>query len=95
MVQKSSLVSADELEALLSGAGTERAAAVNFLFDGFTVYTQVLSYPAPLSTFFLMLRFFAMYMVFQHFRNAGRIPPKHDRWNLLLPWKKPADSSAP
>ncbi len=179
MVQKSSLVSADELEALLSGVGTERAAsvdvyfplrsffllllvgswiirllfftdslaaqltqsaeaaarltpylyfrgwflvlilsvafyayhnnwypalvyggfffsaAVNFLFDGFTVYTQVLSYPAPLSTFFLMLRFFAMYMVFQHFRNAGRIPPKHDRWNLLLPWKKPADSPAP
>jgi hypothetical protein len=63
---------------------------VNFLFDGFTVYAQVLASPAPKITFFLFFRVFALYLLYLHFRNAGRLPPPHERWNIFLPWKKSA-----
>jgi hypothetical protein len=35
-----------------------------------------------------------MVVIFLQMRNSGRIPPKHERWNLLLAWKKPAPFSS-
>ena len=78
----------------LVGGGFLLSSTVNFLFDSFSVYAEALSNPSGKVTLFLLLRFFAMYLVFLHFRNAGRLPPKHERWNLLLAWKKPTEFSS-
>lgn len=79
--------------ALVSG-GLFLSATVNFLFDGFTVYAEALAHPSGKVTFFLLLRFLTMAVIFLQMRNAGRIPPKHERWNLLLAWKKPPPFSS-
>jgi hypothetical protein len=63
------------------------------LFDGFTVYAQVLGKPSIKVSLLLLLRFLPMCLLFLQFRNAGRVPPKYERWNLLLAWKKPTDFS--
>jgi hypothetical protein len=78
----------------LVGGGLLLSSTVNFLFDGFSVYAEALGNPSGKVTFFLLLRFFAMYLLFLQFRNAARIPLKHERWNLLLAWKKPAHSQS-
>jgi hypothetical protein len=78
----------------LVGGGFLLSSSINFLFDGFTVYAQVLGNPSIKVTLLLLLRFVAMYVLFLQFRNAGRVPPKHERWNLLLAWKKPTDFSS-
>ena len=79
--------------ALVSG-GLFLSATVNFLFDGFTVYAEALANPSGKVTFFLLLRFLTMAVIFLQMRNAARIPLKHERWNLLLAWKKPAPFSS-
>lgn len=75
----------------LVGGGLFLSASVNFLFDTFTLYAEVLGISSVKVTLFLLLRFFAMYVVFLQFRNAGRLPLKQERWNLRLAWKKSTD----
>jgi hypothetical protein len=61
---------------------------VNFVFDLFNVYAEVLANPTPKTTVALIARLLALWVVFLSVRNAGRQPDLKDRLNILLPFKR-------
>lgn len=65
-------------------------ACVNFVFDFFNVYANVIANPTPRTTFMFILRLIALWFVYLNIKNSGRLPDIKDRMNLLLPFRKSA-----
>ena len=60
---------------------------VNFVFDMFNVYTEVIASPTPRLTIMLIVRLIGLWFVYLTVKNSGRIPDLRDRFNILLPFK--------
>lgn len=63
-------------------------ACVNFLFDLFNVYVNVIAYPTPRTTLMLIVRLIGLWFVYLNIKNSGRLPEVRDRMNLFLPFKR-------
>uniref|UniRef100_UPI0035AFC27B hypothetical protein n=1 Tax=Limnohabitans sp. TaxID=1907725 RepID=UPI0035AFC27B len=61
---------------------------VNFAFDLFNVYAEILAKPTPKTTLMLFLRIIALWFLFLSVRNASRLPDLKDRLNIFLPYKR-------
>lgn len=61
---------------------------VNFVFDLFNVYAEVIAHPTPRLTVMLIVRLTGLWFVYLTVKNASRLPDVKDRMNLLLPFKK-------
>lgn len=61
---------------------------VNFAFDLFNIYAEILAKPTPRTTLMLILRLVALWFLFLSVRNASRLPDLKDRVNILLPFKR-------
>lgn len=61
---------------------------VNFAFDLFNVYAEILAKPTPKTTLMLFLRIIALWFLFLSVRNASRLPDLKDRLNIFLPFKR-------
>lgn len=61
---------------------------VNFVFDMFNVYAEVIARPTPRLTLVLILRLVGLWFVYLSVKNASRLPQVRDRMNLLLPLKR-------
>jgi hypothetical protein len=62
--------------------------SVNFVFDLFNVYAEILANPTPKTTIALIARLLALWFVFLCVGNAGRLPAMKDRLNIMLPFKR-------
>ena len=60
---------------------------VNFIFDLFNVYEEVLASPTPRMTLALIGRLVALWFLFLTVKNVSRVPNQKDRFNILLPFK--------
>lgn len=56
------------------------------LFDVFTVFLSHWVQPNPLVVLTNVVRLLTLSQLLVCALRADRIPPKHQRWNLLLPW---------
>lgn len=63
---------------------------VNFVFDMFNVYFEVMSNPTPLVTLMLILRLTGLWFVYLCVKNSSRLPDVPDRMNIMLPFRKDA-----
>lgn len=63
--------------------------SINFVFDLFNIYAEVLNNPSPRVTITLLIRLVAISFIFISIKNSGRLPHAKDRMNILLPFKKP------
>lgn len=61
---------------------------VNFTFDLFNIYAEVLNNPSPRITAMFTLRIIGVWFIFLTFKNSSRIPELKDRFNPLLPFRK-------
>jgi hypothetical protein len=61
---------------------------VNFTFDLFNIYAEVLNNPSPRITAMFTLRIIGLWFIFLTFKNSSRIPELKDRFNPLLPFRK-------
>ncbi len=61
---------------------------VNFIFDMFNVYAEVIANPTPRLTMMLIVRLVGLWFVYVTVKNSGRIPDLRDRFNILLPLKR-------
>ncbi len=61
----------------------------NMMFDTTIFYSERIAQQDPLTTLFMMGRLSLTYILFVSMRNAHRIPKGSDKWNVLLPFKKP------
>jgi len=62
--------------------------SINFVFDLFNVYAEVLANPTPIVTIGLMTRFIALWFVYLSVTNSSRLPDVKDRFNIMLPFKR-------
>lgn len=58
--------------------------AVNLMLDLFPLYSYRLSHPTAQFTLLMVIRLLALACVFLNARDAGRLPERKDRLNLLL-----------
>ena len=63
---------------------------VNFVFDLFNVYAEVIAHPTPRTTLMLILRLIALWFVYLNVKNSSRFPDTKDRMNVLLMFRKGA-----
>jgi len=61
---------------------------VNFVFDLFNVYAEVIARPTPRVTVLLMLRLTALWFLYLSIKNSSRMPDLKDRMNLWLMFKR-------
>lgn len=61
---------------------------VNFVFDMFNVYAEVISRPTPRLTLMLIFRLLGLWFVYLSVKNASRLPDVKDRLNILLMFRK-------
>jgi len=61
---------------------------VNFVFDLFNVYAEVIAHPTPRTTLMLILRLIALWFVYLNVKNSSRFPDTKDRMNVLLMFRK-------
>jgi len=62
--------------------------SINFIFDLFNVYAEVLADPTPIVTVGLITRFMALWFVYLSVTNSSRLPDVKDRFNILLPFRR-------
>lgn len=63
---------------------------VNFVFDLFNVYANVIAHPTPGTTLMLIMRLVALWFLYLNIKNSSRLPAMRDRINLFLPFKRTA-----
>lgn len=63
-------------------------ACVNFVFDLFNVYANVIAHPTPRTTLMLIIRLIALWFVYLNVKNASRLPDVKDRINVMLIFRK-------
>jgi len=63
---------------------------VNFAFDLFNVYGNVIAHPTPRVTIMLLIRMVGMWMTYLCLKNASRLPEVKDRMNIMLPFRRVA-----
>lgn len=63
---------------------------VNFVFDLFNVYGEVIAHPTPRTTLMLILRLMALWFVYLNVKNSSRLPDVKDRLNIMLMFRKDA-----
>lgn len=63
-------------------------ACVNFVFDLFNVYANVIAHPTPRTTLMLIVRLTGLWFVYLNIKNSSRLPEIQDRMNLFLPFKR-------
>ena len=61
---------------------------VNFIFDLFNVYAEVIAHPTPRTTLMLILRLLGLWFVYLTVKNSSRLPEVRDRMNLMLLFRK-------
>lgn len=61
---------------------------VNFVFDMFNVYYEIMSNPTPRVTLMLIIRLIGLWFVYLSVKNSSRLPDLRDRMNIMLPFKR-------